>query len=213
MANGTCDACGTLIRYGIKVEPIGHDGLIRIVGATCANKVGLSADAIRQYRWASDAAQRAERRAENEERLIALHGIHGTDVRYISGCRCSACIVAAPHGTMHKALKCQCEECLASLLDDPSYELTEVTVLVDISTIAIVATIDDIRHGEYGAFWVVNDRCISAHPKRRSTIVNKGYTEVLISAIVRHHRKGGWSLVHLLSDAKGKTDVYGVQLN
>jgi hypothetical protein len=194
-ATGTCDACGTCIRYAILVEPVGHDGPIRVVGTTCAEKVGLTAAEIRGYRASRYADERAER-LERAEKFASEHGSHGEESRYMSGCRCTPCLEAAPHGTIHKATSpCVCDLCIDGLASHRNSGYETTTVLFDLEG-NLVAT--QPKSGKYGMFWVVGDGMfVSAFPKREATMAKKGFREVEVPAIVRHYSNGGWSAQRL----------------
>lgn len=188
-AAGSCDHCGTGIRYGILVARIdGKPGYTK-VGTSCAERIGLDREALREYNASKYAAERDARNAKTESGQVALHGEHGTATRSLV-CYCDACDAAAPHGSMRKFhLGCLCDLCVESALEDPRYESHDVTVLTDLEGNLVVT---QPRSGRYGMFWAVDGKCVTAFPKREATIAKKGYREVDVPCVVRIKRDRSW---------------------
>ena len=61
-------------------------------------------------------------------------------------------------------------------------------MLIDLATGKIVAL--GANWGQYGAYWKVRDSFVNAHPKRRATIVKKGYTEAEIPVLIQRCGNG-----------------------
>lgn len=182
---GTCWFCGTGIANEVVIQDTKTDER-HVIGTTCAERVGLSAAEVKALWDEKFANERRERSAEAqaerkaaEAAETALHGEHGSDTRYAAGCRCHLCVKAAPHGTVDRfRQKCNCLPCMdAGMTQDPDrYWIAEqYRVLVDMAT-GEIAALRPVST-KFGSAWKVGDKWINAGPKRRATIVNKGYTE------------------------------------
>lgn len=204
---GTCWHCGTGIAIEVIVKRVGSDEM-HTIGTTCAERVGMDVTELREwlaerYREQRELLRQTRSKAFREETArreaeeIALHGPHGTETRYTSGCRCTPCIKAAPHGTTHRFWhgECRCPACIeVAMADDASLVYRELTVVVDVDTGEIAdARLVDTR---YGSRWCVNDGAtwLPLSPKRRTTQASKGYVEATAMFLAERikSRNGTW---------------------
>lgn len=128
------------------------------------------------------------------------HGDHGTLERFSSGCFCDDCCDKAPHGSLVRFNKdeCVCPECAAVAVAEGGCSIEDRPVLVDAETGEPVegARLVNTR---YGTSWVIDDPAggeptwVSAFPKRRSTIANKGFLEADAPSLVRNGRNGSYT--------------------
>lgn len=182
---GTCSHCGMGIKYCVEIQSK-IDGHRRIVGTTCAERVGLTQAEVSAMwraqfdggRAERDAGWRAERDARDAElaaQRLAAASVHGTiECFEESRCRCDACCAAVP--------------------------TVDVTVLAHADTGLPVAGAKLVR-GRFGLCWVIPDNpddsfgpasFVSAFPKRRATMVGKGFIETEATFRKGIRRDGGW---------------------
>lgn len=211
---GACFHCGAAIANCVLIQER-STGAVETVGLDCAERTGLDTASIRKMlaeRYAEDRAARrqaaadarAQQVADAEAEAAGLLGAHGTESRYLSGCRCAPCREAAPHGTGDRFAggECVCGPCLDHALASGFTVRDDQKVLVDLAT-------GDALDGRlvsttYGLRWAV-DRADGTTdwfpfgPKRRSTLANKGVVEASVPMLVREHRSHGWRRVAALS--------------
>jgi hypothetical protein len=186
---GCCWHCST----GIAIEVIIEDkttGERHTIGTTCAEKVGLSKDALKainaeRYAEARVAerearlATRRKERAKADAKEAALHGPHGTEGRFGSGCRCTPCQKAAPHGTVERFMlgKCRCLDCMGAAVANGGWKVADQEVLVGLETGRVVDA--KVVMGRYGRSWCIDDgrEWAPYAPKNRATLAKRGYTE------------------------------------
>lgn len=199
-AAGSCDNCGTGIRYVVVIENV-DTGERMNVGRDCAMRVGLTKAELREHYASLYAAERAElaaKRAEADAALAAQHGEHGTAERLTSGCLCDPCVAAAPHGHWLRFRRhenpCSCDLCIAGFIafadQHPDWQITihERRTLVDLATGRPARA--RIVNGAYGPVWCVTNEdghaiaWVTPSPKRRATIARKGYTEAMVPTLV-----------------------------
>lgn len=223
---GSCWHCGTGIAIEVVIQQLATDEQ-HTIGTTCAERVGMDVTELKQ--WLADryAEQRAEAkrqrsaeyraaRAEREAAETAAFGPHGTDTRFVSGCRCNPCVNAAPHGTLQRFWNndCRCLDCLDVAMSQPDMTVREQTVIVDVET----GEVADARVVEtrYGSRWCVRDGSawLPLSPKRRATQANKGYVEAAAAFLTEKisTRHGWWykpvaRLSDPIMDAWGETIV------
>jgi hypothetical protein len=191
---GSCWHCGT----GIAIEVVIQEKTSRelhTIGTTCAERVGLSGPELKAMlaeRYAAERANRTKATREEHQRQFEaaeaerarLHGEHGTESRYLAGCRpwgmCAECYRAAPHGTTDRfhAGECRCLDCIDAAIATGEYRIQEDRdVIVRLSTGEMVEArkVDT----KFGYSWCINDAeaWASVHPKRRSTMAKKGFVE------------------------------------
>lgn len=128
------------------------------------------------------------------------HGEHGTPERYESGCRCVECCVHAPHGSIERFRidDCLCPECVPVAVAEAGCEVESQTFLVDADTGRVI---EEARlvNTRYGMSWVIDDpdgddpTWVSAAPKRRATMVKKGFLEGRAPALVKRGRNGTYT--------------------
>lgn len=123
------------------------------------------------------------------------HGDHGTLERYETGCRCTDCRTVAPHGTLDqfRTSECLCPACVQVAVEQGGYALQDRAILLHYPSCEPVEGAR-VVNGRYGQSWVFDSpngtEWVSAYPKRRATITNKGYLEAPALFLVRHGRNG-----------------------
>jgi hypothetical protein len=175
MPGGTCWHCGTAITVNVLAQHRSGGETITI-GTTCAERIGLDPEGLKEYlkdrrddirnqRYAAEFKARQEMR-EREAAEAAAHeleldgkiGPHGTASRYEYGCRCDDCRVVAPHGTTDcfYESECSCDDCVAAALDDdPALSIDkDSSCLVDLKTGKVAPGAQLVR-GQYGMSWLV----------------------------------------------------------
>jgi len=202
---GTCWHCGTGIMYCVQVKNK-DTGEIVDIGTTCAEKVGLSLQEIRELRRAQreadgsaaryeEAAKQKAERQRREEEETRLYGAHGTESRYNEGlCGCPECSKVAPHGTLDRMNygQCYCPDCVEAAINDPSgsYGLDSEIRLADAETGQLLPA--KCVRGKYGPQWVLNegDRTywFPYSPAREATLSKKGVTEVEVQSLFYYGR-------------------------
>lgn len=192
----SCWHCGTAISHVVTARHSETGETIK-VGTTCAERIGLDPEGLRQmlrerYAAARDersaarsAAWQAERDTE-EAAETERSGPHGTDSRFDAGCRCDACLDVSPHGSWARfdMRDCHCDTCVAGVLATrPDFDLVETGIrLYDATTGAEIDA--DVVSTRFGQSWKISTgpeyddvAWVSAHPARRATMAKKGYVE------------------------------------
>ena len=185
---GSCWHCGQAIANIIVARHTETDEEVT-VGTTCAERLGLNADELREVlaerfaneRFERSAAATAERRAQleaYEAEMVAAGKPHGSEARFTEGCRCQQCVDVAPHGTSVRFFEhdCRCQACRDEIL--ATRETLSAPVLIDAATGQVI---EDARliNTKFGWSWRVDSRdvWVAYGPKRRSTMAKKGFLE------------------------------------
>lgn len=173
---GNCWHCGRAIAYCVQIQST-LTGEQHEIGTTCAEKLGLDIDQLKE-RMADK--RRAEdwhaRRQHRPDPVAPIEQLHGTLGRFLTGCYCLPCIDAA----------------LTALPKE--YAVATKSILIDLSTgQPAQATVVNTRYGQ--SWRLKNDSTwLTAHPrpKRRSTQAVKGYVEAEVPCLIRC----GWRKQH-----------------
>lgn len=203
---GSCWHCGQAIAYCVQIRHV-QTGEQHEIGTTCAERVGLDADALKRMlaaKYADDRSARAAwRRQANAETVAqaeadrtAQHGQHGTETRFASGCVCDECKAVAPHGIAHQAREryrvatrffagCRCLDCVDAVvtLDAESGYPRGYRIVESLTVIIELATGKTVRakqvNTRYGRSWCVRDgqAWLPVTPKRRATQAKHGFVE------------------------------------
>jgi hypothetical protein len=187
---GSCWHCGQAIMVCVQVQDT-VTREIHEIGTTCAERVGLSGPELKRMladRYAEQRAlERLHRSKEYRSRVAVveivsawLHGEHGTESRFLSGCDCRPCLAAAPHGTFTRfnVGRCACLDCIAAAIATGQYKIRENwPVIVRLSTGEMVEA--RVVDGQWGASWRVNngEEWLRVNPARRSTHAKKGFVQ------------------------------------
>lgn len=203
---GACWHCGSAIAYCVQIRHL-DTGEEHEIGTTCAERVGLDAEALKRMqaaKYAEDRAARAawrrqadaEAAARAEAAATAQHGPHGTEARFVSGCTCDECQAAAPHGITQRAGEgyrvaarffagCRCLECIEAVVAIDAergyrdrYRIVEnLTVVIDLRTRKTVKA--RTVKTRYGRRWCIRDGAawLPVAPQRRQTQAKHGFVE------------------------------------
>lgn len=164
----------------------------------CATTRPARSTMAERYAVAGSEALALRQRAEEEAE--ALHGPHGTEGRYLGGCRCDACTPAAPHGSLDRleAGRCRCAACVDGAVASGWYRRQPVRVLVDAATGEVLPARSVSTR--FGLRWVLDRDDGAASwfpyaPARRSTLASKGVVEAEVEHLVRPYRRGGFETI------------------
>lgn len=166
---GNCWHCGTAIAYCVQIQSTAT-GEQHEIGTTCAEKLGLDIDQIRERMADKRRAERWRARSQHHlDPVVSVEEPHGTVGRFLKGCYCLACIDVA----------------LTALPKE--YAMATKPVLIDLASgQPAQATVVNTR---YGQSWRVENEntWLTAYPrpKRRSTQASKGYVEAEVPCLIR----------------------------
>lgn len=212
---GSCWHCGMAIAHCVQIRHV-DSGEVHEIGTTCAERVGLSATDLRRFlseKYAAERSARAATRrqseadaaAASEAAIAAVHGAHGSESRFESGCNCAECRSIAPHGITQRrgdrdrrAVRfeagCRCLDCIdaAVVVSTESSRggglriIEDFVVVVDLATGEVVGDAR-IVSGPYGPSWCINDGAtwMTVAPKRRSTQAKKGFVQATAPWLVQ----------------------------
>lgn len=210
---GACWHCGAAIAYCVQIRHI-ETGEQHEIGTTCAERVGLDADALKRMlaaKYADDRAARAawrrqadaEATARAEAAAAAQHGPHGSETRFASGCMCDECQAAAPHGITQRVGEgyrvaarffagCRCLDCIEAVvaLDAERGYRDRYRVVENLSVVIDLGTGEAVKARtvttRYGRRWCVRDGAawLPVAPQRRDTQAKHGFVEAVAPWLV-----------------------------
>lgn len=214
---GQCANCGMALVNCVQAQ---HKvtGKIEDIGMDCAERIGMDAKMVKEYWRAANAERheaaraierekRQQERDENERAITARAGEHGTESRYLFGCRCEECCLEAPHGTVEsfRYNECRAKCCIDAMIEVGICHISPSKVLVDYETGQIVPGARAVQT-RYGMSWVIDGddnggepTWVSMSPKRRATMTKKGYLEAEVPTLwhkaSRHSDRKWWPMM------------------